>query len=262
MNLIDDNLNIEKMYKYQLNEEIDEDYEKYLKYLTLFYQKEHKKEKFNKDYLNDKFLLIDKSNPKKKIEITPAQFINIHKLYIRLKDYSETILQKISNIIESKNNITEEDRKEFDFLKMKYSSFRDKTKDIETINLEYYNQMENLFNNKIEKSTQLAKYYQKRNINYTNINVMINEKLKNKLIAYFRENKKKIPSQNIINKIAKENSISSNEIEKWFLWIESVYFYMIVSNEIININNEIKVKENTFDMNTKYMIIKKPIVKE
>ena len=117
MNLIDDNINIQNMYKYQINEKESDEYEKYIKYLTIFFQKEIKKEKYTKEYLDGNYILIDKNNPKKKVIITPSQFINIHKLYLELKKYSELILFKISNIVESKNNITDENRNEFEYLK-------------------------------------------------------------------------------------------------------------------------------------------------
>ena len=91
---------------------------------------------------------------------------------------------------------------------------------------------------------------------------MIPERVKNKLIVIFKDKNKKIPSINEINKIAKENNIASSEIEKWFQWIESVYFYRLVKNEILALNKIISDKEDNYDMNTQYMIIKKPIIEK
>ena len=140
--------------------------------------------------------------------------------------------------------------------------YHDKLNSIDSINKEFYDEMAILLNTKIEKSNMLAKYYQKRILDYKNINVMINEKLKYKLIKYFKENKNKIPSLSIINKIAKENFIPSIEIERWFSWIETVYFYRLVNIEIVKINKEINDKDENFDINTRYMIIKKPTLEE
>lgn len=262
MNLIDDNINIQNMYKYQINEKESDEYEKYIKYLTIFFQTEIKKEKYTKEYLDGKYLLIDKNNPNKKIIITPSQFINIHRLYLELKKYSELILFKISNIVESKNNITDENRDEFEYLKKKYLSFKQQIEDINLINSNFYNEMEELLNKQIEKSNELAKYYQKRSLDYESIEVMISEPLKNKLIKIFKDKNKKIPGISEINKIAKENSIPSKEIEKWFSWIESVYFYRLVKNELLEITKIIESKEQNFKNNTNYMIIKKPVIKE
>lgn len=262
MNLIENNANIIKMYKYQLEEIDSKNYQEYIEYLHLYFLKKHKKEKYTKEFLNGNYILIDKANPQKKIIITPAEFINIHKLYIELKEYSNVILSKISNIIESKNNITEENRQEYELLQKKYILCKDKLKDINLINKNFYDEIEILFSKKIEKTNDLAKYYQKRILSYNNISIMINENLKNTLIKKFKNNKKKIPSMTEINKIAKENMIPSIEIEKWFIWIETMYFYFLVSKEIVEINNEINIKEENFDINTKYMIIKKPILEK
>jgi len=262
MNLIDDNINIQNMYKYQISEKESDEYEKYIKYLTIFFQKEVKKEKYTKEYLDGKYILVDKNDPKKKIIITPSQFINIHKLYLELKKYSELILFKISNIVESKNNITDENRDEFEDLKKKYLSFKQQINDIDLININFYNEIEELLNKQIEKSYELAKYYQKRTLYYKSIEIMIKEPLKNKLIKIFKNKNKKIPGISEINKIAKENSIPSKEIEKWFSWIESVYFYRLVKDELLEINKIIEKKEYNFENNTNYMIIKKPVIKE
>ena len=257
-----ENINIEKIYKDQINDINNKEYEKYLKYLNFFFSKYNKKDKYNKEYLDGKYILIDKNNPNKKIIITPTEFIDIHKIYFELKNYSELFLSKISSLIESKNNITEEDREQFELYKKKYMLYHDKLNSIDSINKEFYDEMAILLNTKIEKSNMLAKYYQKRILDYKNINVMINEKLKYKLIKYFKENKNKIPSLSIINKIAKENFIPSIEIERWFSWIETVYFYRLVNIEIVKINKEINDKDENFDINTRYMIIKKPTLEE
>ena len=251
-------LDFKKMSEYQNSE----DYNKYLKYLNFFYMKEHPKDRYNKEYLEGTYILIEKKHPSKKITITPTEFINIHRLYIELKKYSEVILTVISNIISSKNNITENDRKEFDNLKQKYIMYKEQLNEINIINKDFYDEMDVLLNKKIELSNNLAKYYQKRNNEYSEIKVMIPENLKNKLILIFKENNKKVPSDKQINKIAKENLVASIEIEKWFNWIETVYLYRLVKNDITKITNEIKLKEETYDMNSKYMIIKKPIIKD
>lgn len=268
-------IDIEKMYKYQIenidigkifNNEINElknkEYEKYLKYLNFFLSIGQKKDKYNKEFLNNKYILIDRSDSQKKIIITPTEFINIHKLYFELKNYSDFYLEKIISLIETKNNINDEDRKQFNLYKEKYIQYRNQLQNINSINKDFYDEMEILLNKKIEKSFEYSKYYQKRLFHYNNIKMMIPEKLKYKLIKYFKENKKKIPSLMIINKIAKENNVPSDEIEKWFLWIENVYFYRLLENELFKINKEIEDKEQKYDMNTKYMIIKKPSIIE
>lgn len=253
-------MNIEEMFEYQLNEIDSENYNEYLKYLNIYFSKDTKK--YDKEFLKGQYILIEKANPNKKIVITPSQFINIHKYYIELKNISNTMLQKISQLIESKNNITEENRKEFEFYKNKYISAKKELNDINTINKSYYDQLEVLLSKKIDKTIELAKYYQKRILTYNDINVMIPEKVKNILIKKFKDNKKKIPSLIEINKLAKANLIPSVEIEKWFKWIEVMYFYLLIHNEIFIINNELLDIETNFEINTKFMIIKKPILEK
>jgi len=261
MNSIEDNLDILKMYNYQNKELNSNEYNEYIKYLNIFFSKEHKKdEKYNKEFFDGNYILIDTKNPNKKITITPSKFINIQQLYIELKKYSEEILYKISNLIESKNNITEDNRKEFDYLKDKYVLFRKNINDIDIINKDYYNDLKILKKKKIDKSYDLAKYYQLRKNNYSNI--ITNENVKKNLIKKFSENNKKIPNDTVINKIAKEYKMASSQIESLFKWIESSYFYLLIKNELTEINNKIKNKETDFNKNTKYMIIKKPIIEK
>lgn len=262
MELINTKIDIKEMYKYQCDQLNNTEYQEYLKYLNFFFEKDHKKDKYTKTIMDDKYILIEKQNPSKEIIITPSEFVNIHKLYIELKTYSDLILFKISALIESKNNITDNNRAEFDSLKKKYVLCQEKLKDINIINQSFYEEIEVLLSKKIDKTNELSKFYMKRSENYSNIKMMIPEKIKNKLILKFKENNKKIPSLAEINKIAKENEIPSNEIEKWFEWIESVYIYIQIKNELINLDKVILEKENNYDMNTKYMIIKKPIIEK
>ena len=172
------------------------------------------------------------------------------------------MLEKISYLIESKNNITEEHRKEFELYKNKYIEIKKELNEINIINNSHYDKLEVLFSKKIDASINLAKYYQQRLLAYNNIYVMISEKVKNILIKKFKDNKKKIPSLSEINKLAKSNNIPSIEVEKWFKWIEIMYFYLLVQNEVFAINNEIIDIEKNYDINTEFMIKKKPIIEK
>ena len=259
---MNNNFDIKEMYDFKLKELNKDYYKKYLNYLKIFYEKEHKKDKYIKEFIDNKLVLIDKNNPKKKIEIVPAKFLNMNSLYIELKELSNKILFNINNLIESNNNITDTQRDEFEDLKFKYINCKKKIDDINQINKDFYDEIQLLINNKIEKSNKLAKYYQLRHEIYSNIKVFIKEEVKNKLFRYFKENKNRIPPQSIINKIGKDNKVPSDEIEKWFKWIENVYLYMVIQKEINEINKQIEKKENEFTELTKYMIVKKPIINE
>jgi hypothetical protein len=259
---MNNNFDMKEMHQFKLKELNKNYYNKYLNYLKIFYEKEHKKDRYIKDIVDNKLILIDKNNPKKKIEITPAKFININSLYIELKELCAIILFNINNLIQSNNNISDEQRTTFEELKNKYISYKKKIDDINEINNEYYNEIQSLVNEKIEKSNKLAKFYQFRHEIYSKITFFIKEEVKNKLFRYFKENKNRIPSQSIINKIAKDNKIPSDEIEKWFKWIENVYQYMIIQKEVNEIDKQIEIREIEFAELTKYMIVKKPVINE
>lgn len=260
MDLINENINLGKMYEYQLKEKDNPEYDKYIKYLSTFFQRDDKK--YNKEYIDGNYILIDKKNPKKKIIITPTQFININELYVELKEKINKILYKISLFIYSKNNINDENRTEFNELKKYYKIFNDKIKEIDVIHKNYYDELLEILNNKIELTNNLTKYYKIRHEIYKTIEIMIPELCKNKLIKLFKENKNKIPSLTILNKVAKEYDVSSKEIEKWSLWIENVYYYMYASFEINKINKILIEKEKDFINNMNYMIIKKPNIQD
>jgi len=261
MDLVDDNLDILKMYNYQNKEINSNEYQEYINYLNIYFSKDIKKDqKYSKEYLDGNYILINLKDPQKRITITPSKFINIEKLYLELKKFSEEILYKISSLIETNNNITEENRKEFDYLKQKYILFRKNIFDIDEINKNFQDELELLYKKKIDISYDLAKYYQIRKDNF--IKIEVKENIKKILIKKFNENNKKIPNDTVINKIAKENKIASSTIESLFKWIESSYFYILVRKELNKINDEIYDKEKNFNKNTKYMIIKKPIIEK
>jgi len=260
MNILENNINIESLHKYQLSLGNNKDYNDYLKYINQYYAKQGKKEKYNKYYLNGKYVLEDKTNPSKKIFIESTKFSDINVLYIELKNNIDSTLNRISNLIETKNNITEENRSEFETLKKKYGLYKKHIESIDNIKKTHYTELNKLLLEKINKTNELAKLYQKREEVFNEIKVMIKENLKNQLIKIFKENKKSIPNISTINKIAKSNDIPSLEIEKWFNWIETIYKYMNIKNELNKINNDINVKEETYEILSKNIIIKQPSI--
>ena len=261
-NYMNNNFDLKELYDFKLKDFNKDYYQKYLQYLKIFYEKEHKKDKYTKEFINNKLVLIDKSNPKKKIEITPSKFVNINALYIELKELSNLILFNINSLVETNNNITDEQRNNFETLKNKYIICKKKIDDIDEINKRYNDEIQVLITDKINKSNQQAKYFQLRHDIYSTIQVFIKEELKNKLIKYFKENKNRIPSLSIINKISKDNNVPSAEIEKWFKWVEIVYQYMLIQKETYEIERKIEIKEKEYEELTKYMIVQKPVISQ
>jgi hypothetical protein len=255
MDILNKNQNLETLFDY--NRE-NKSYQDYLEYLNLYYKNPTKNDKYDKLFENGHFFLIDKKNPKKKIEITPSKFTNLKKLYNDLKINNKIILEKISAIIEKTENYNDEDRNIFNNLKNQYSLYNKKIIEIDVINENYYKSMESLNLEQINLSNNLAEYYNKRNNIFKNITQSIPKKIKNKLIILFKKNNNKIPSDNEINTIAKNNTIPSKIIEEWFLWIEQCYYYLITKNKLYEIIKEINLKEKEFENKNKYMILKLP----
>ena len=255
MDILNKNQNLETLFDY--NRE-NKSYQDYLEYLNLYYKNPTKNDKYDKLFENGNFFLIDKKNPKKKIEITPSKFTDLKKLYNDLKINNKIILEKISAIIEKTENYNDEDRNIFNNLKNKYSLYNKKIIEIDVINENYYKSMESLNLEQINLSNNLAEYYNKRNNIFKNITQSIPKKIKNKLIILFKKNNNKIPSDNEINKIAKNNTIPSKVIDEWFLWIEQCYYYLITKNKLYEIIKEINAKEKEFENKNKYMLLKLP----
>ena len=255
MDILNKNQNLETLFDY--NRE-NKSYQDYLEYLNLYYKNPTKNDKYDKLFEKGHFFLIDKKNPKKKIEITPSKFTDLKKLYNDLKINNKIILEKISAIIEKTENYNDEDRNIFNDLKNKYSLYNKKIIEIDIINENYYKSMESLNLEQINLSNNLAEYYNKRNNIFKNITQSIPKKIKNKLIILFKKNDNKILSDNEINKIAKNNTIPSKVIDEWFLWIEQCYYYLITKNKLYEIIKEINGKEKEFENKNKYMLLKLP----
>ena len=255
MDILNKNQNLEILFDY--NRE-NKSYQDYLEYLNLYYKNPTKNDKYDKLYENGHFFLIDKKNPKKKIEITPSKFTDLKKLYNDLKINNKIILEKISAIIEKTENYNDEDRNIFNDLKNKYSLYNKKIIEIDVINENYYKSMESLNLEQINLSNNLAEYYNKRNNIFKSITQSIPKKIKNKLIILFKKNNNKIPPDNEINIIAKNNTIPSKVLDEWFLWIEQCYYYLITKNKLYEIIKVINGKEKEFENKNKYMLLKLP----
>lgn len=255
MDILKKNQNLESLFYYDRENKI---YQEYLEYLNLYYKNPTKSDKFDKLFEDGHFFLVDKKNPKKKIEITPSKFTDLKKLYNDLKKNKKIILEKISEKIEKTENYNDEDRQSFNDLKNQYSLFNKKIIEIDIINENYYKSMENLTQEQINLSNNLAEYYNKRNNIFQNISQSIPVNIKNKLIILFKKNDNKIPIDYDMNIIAKNNSIPSKVIEEWFLWIEQCYYYLITKKKLYETIKEINLKETEFENKNKYMLLKLP----
>ena len=261
---INNKSNFVKMYDEQIKGKITDtsEYTEYIKYLSIFCQEpNNKRDKYRRDIMDDKYILISKENPKKRIEITPAKFINLHKFYNELKKQLEKIMLKFYSYIETKDNFTNENRADFDNLKMRYVTFKKKLEEIELINIEYYKELDELNLEKIEKMNDLIIRYKKKIMIYSKIKTMIKQQLKTEMIKEFAENKMSIPSDAIIKNLAKTNEVPADDIELWFEWIEENYYYMLLRRDISEISHKIEKAELSYNLNTEYFIVRAPDIK-
>jgi len=259
MNILNKQQNLESLFDFQKN---DQAYKEYKQYLNYYYEKPTKQDKYDRSYENGKLLLINKKNPQKKIEIIPARFGDLEIIYEQLKMQKKIILEKISIIIEKPENYNQEDRDLFDELKEKYGLFNQKIIEIDAINKNYYMSMEQLLQNKIKTMNETAIYYMQRTQSYQTLTELdpILKSEKAMLIKLFHQSKNQTPTNT--DKIAKQLNIPSKTIEAWFIWIQNCFLYLKNKKELYSINDHIDHMEAEFETKNKYMLLKKPQIKE
>ncbi len=238
----------------------EKEFETYEKYLTYYYQLPSKKDPYTREMDNGKYILTDIKNPKKKITIEPAKYINLFDLLKNLKLYNQIILEKVSLLIEKPSNIDDDDRKYFEELKKNYSLYSKKLQEIDVINQNHLEIIEKLTIKKIDNSLLIAKFYNERNLIFKEINEPIEKESKKEIIELFHKNNNKIPDQKIIDKTAKMLDIPSDDVEKWLNWIEKCYQYLQAKKILYDSINEINEIKSEFIYKCENFIIKKPII--
>lgn len=250
--------NIGSLFDY--DKDSNKDYEIYEKYLKYYYQTPSKKDHYERDMEDGKYILIEAKNPDKKITIEPAKYIDLKILFNNLKFYNDIILEKIAILIEKPGNFDEEDRKYFNELKINYGLYSKKIQEIDVINKSHYENMDLLTIRKLNNSLLMAKYYNERNLSFQKISIPILIESKEIIIKKFSKNDKKIPNQNEIDKLGKSLNISSDEMEKWFIWVEKCYQYLRTRSELYKDVQEQNKKKEEFNYKCENFIIKKPVI--
>jgi len=274
--------NIKDLYEYQIkirnNGKEKKEYDKYTKLMEQYYRKDSI---YIKEYEDGKLIFIEKTNPKHKITIEPAVFINIDVLYIELKKTLDHLYHSIFEKIDKldmddensdedsdnnsdKNSDEKSDEIEFEELQEQYKIYKDKIEDINEVEKLFLSEIITLLQLRVEKLFQLAKYYQHRKSSYHTIQMdsklKVNENIKRNIISLFKENKCIIPTQNKINQFSKKNNIPSSHTEKWLEWIEKTYLYMKIQKEIHEMSTQIIHKEKEYKDFFDFFLIKKPII--
>lgn len=259
MNFLKDSDTIENLYDFNKNSDIYKEYEKYLSY---YYQLPSKKDTYGREFIDGKIILFELKKPNKKIIITPSKSVQLFYLVKNLELQKNIILQKISLIIEKPENLTPEDKKEFDELKKNYGLFIKKIKEIDDFDEKHEKKKEEFIYKLIDFSQKMAKYYIERQTLFKKIVEPITKLNKNEIIKGFKEQGSKIPDQVYINKLSKQLNIPSDETEKWFYWVEKCFQYLESSKEYQKILKEYNMYEKEYALKTNYFMIQKPEIEK
>ncbi|MEK7097691.1 MAG: hypothetical protein AAB906_02495 [Patescibacteria group bacterium] len=116
----------------------------YLKYINYYYEKQGLKHrtKYLKSSSDNYYILHDVTS-KKIIKIKPPKYINLNEYIIYANKELDKILYNVSTLIESINNITDEDRIYFDKQKELYKQY--------ITHIKQYNKIETDIKNEIDK---------------------------------------------------------------------------------------------------------------
>ena len=250
---------IENLFDFNKNSNLYEEYEKYLDY---YYKLPSSTDKYGREYIDGKFILYELKDPKKKIIIQPSKTINLFYLQKKLNLQKNIILEEISYIIEKPENLTNNDRKTFDDLKIKYALYSKKIQEIDEINKTQHKKNEEILFKKIENAQRMAKYYIERQALFKKIESPISKSSKNKFIQTFHTHKNKIPDQTFINNISKQENVPSNQTEIWFEWIEKCYHYLLARKDLYKSIEELNETLKEFDEKASDFMIQKPIIEK
>lgn len=259
MNFLKDSESIENLYDFNKNSDQFKEYEKYLSY---YYQAPSKKDIYGRELIDGNIILYDLKKTNKKIIIRPSKSVQLFYLLKNLELQKNIILQKISIIIEKPDNLTEEDKKEFDELKTKYAIYIKKIKEIDDFDEKHEKIKEDLIFKLINHSQQMAKYYIERHTLFNEIEEPVSKLNKNEIIKAFNSQGNKIPDQVFINKLSKQLNVPSIQTEKWLYWIEKCYQYLIAKKEYNKTLKEFNEYENDYVYKTNYFMIQKPLIEK
>jgi hypothetical protein len=130
---IPENIKIDQLFDEQYQIKESEKYKEYLEYLRKFFQKD-KHQKYNRKFTeDDNYVLINRKNEKREIIIEPSKIINLYQYEKEIIENLQEILYQISYLVENFENITDEERGNFDILKSNYIVYRKHLDEIKNI---------------------------------------------------------------------------------------------------------------------------------
>ena len=248
---------VNEMSKYDRD---SKEYTDYIQYLTLFNKLEDgKSDQYIKQTDGDIYILIDKRDQSKKIEISRSKFLDLNYYYKQLKDETDNILYRIIYLLDN-NIINDNKREQFDNLKESYLKYNQIANSIDLINIEDKAIIDNLFDNIKDKYSLLVKYFNNRKEIFSKINNKITNEIRINIIKVFKEKGNSIPDDNVIVGFSKKYNVSVKDLDLWFKWTEASYLYIRIEKDLSDLNKSIEEELKRQDFKKRYFIYQRPVV--
>ncbi len=258
---ISDNLKIDQLFEEQDQIKDSEKYKEYLDYLRKFFQKD-KHQKYDRKYTeDDNYILINRKNEKREIIIEPSRIINLYEYQKEIIENLNEILYQISYLVENFENITDEERQNFDILKNNYIVYRKHLDEIKNIETNFSSKLGKLFDEKIKQLLLLTEQLQNRENIFNLIKAKISIKQKKILMRECKEGLTSL-NQDKITVLAKDFQIDNSDVENWIKWIYATKDYILIQKKLDSIQNEIISKTNNYDLNMRQFIYHPPSIEK
>ncbi len=253
---IPNNINLKEMFDKQDVIFESEDYQNYLKYLSLFFEKR----KYDSVYKDDDIILLNKNRSKNDYTVKPSKFINIFNYEIDSVQEMQEILYRFSQMIENRENLTDEDREEFEILKNRYINLKKHNDEINEIQRSFQEKMQKLYDLKLKKLVDLTLYIQQREEAYSNIYSRITLDKKNRIAKEIKQNGNSMLNGAQIKQLAKDFDLSNDDVENWCKWILASIAYIKEEKEILEIENNILEEKSNYEMECRNLCYSPPVV--
>ncbi len=258
---IPDNIKIDELFEEQEKIKEGENYKEYLDYLRKFFQKD-KHQKYNRKYSeNDDYILINRKNEKREIIIHPTKVLNLYLYQKEIIENLSEILYQISYLVENFENITDEERENFDILKNNYIIYKKHLDEIKNIENNYNSKLSKLFDEKIKNLLLLTQQLQVRQNVFKDIRARISIKQKKTLMRKCNEGLTSM-NQDQITLLAKDFQISNEDIENWIKWIYATKDYIQIQKKLSNIENDIISISENHNLNMRQFIYRAPSIEK
>jgi len=248
---------VNEMLKYDLD---SKEYTDYIQYLTLFNKLEDgKSDQYIKQTDGDIYILIDKRDQSKNIQISRSKFLDLNYYYKQLKDETDNILYKIIYLLDN-NIINDNKREQFDNLKESYLKYNQIANSIDLINIEDKAIIDNLFDNIKDKYSLLVKYFNDRKEIFSKINNKITNEIRINIIKVFKEKGNSIPDDSVIVGFSKKYNVPVKDLDHWFKWTEATYLYIRTERDLADLNKRVNEELERQDYKKRYFIYQRPVI--